>query len=200
MRGARHIISLGEGTLLIPLFLTMIACLILGMGIPSVPAYMIVAALAVPTLIKLGVPMMSAHLFALYFALISVITPPVALAAYAAASIADSNMLRTGLTAFRLGIVAYVVPYMFVYSPALLLMGSWRNVAVSTFTAFLGATSLAAGMEKYFLRETRIQETAAFVAGGLLLIFPGIQTDGLGILFLGLGLLSQLIGVRKDAG
>ena len=198
------IISLGEGTLLIPLFLTMIACLILGMGIPSVPAYMIVAALAVPTLIKLGVPMMSAHLFALYFALISVITPPVALAAYAAASIAGSNMLRTGLTAFRLGIVAYVVPYMFVYSPALLLMGSWRNVAVSAFTAFLGATGLAAGMERYFLRETKIHETAAFVAGGLFLIFPGIRTDGLGILFLGLGLLSQLIGIRrmpaKDAG
>ncbi len=191
------IISLGEGTLLIPLFLTMIACLILGMGIPSVPAYMIVAALAVPTLVKLGVSMMSAHLFALYFALISVITPPVALAAYAAASIADSNMLRTGLTAFRLGIVAYVVPYMFVYSPALLLMGSWRNVVVSAFTAFLGATGLAAGMERYFLRETKIHETLAFVSGGLLLIFPGIQTDGLGILFLGLGLLSQLIGIRR---
>jgi TRAP-type uncharacterized transport system fused permease subunit len=182
----------------------MIACLILGMGIPSVPAYMIVAALAVPTLIKLGVPVMSAHLFALYFALISVITPPVALAAYAAASIAESNMLRTGLTAFRLGIVAYVVPYMFVYSPALLLMGSWRNVAVSAFTALLGATGLAAGMERYFLRETKIHETAAFVAGGLLLIFPGIRTDGLGVLFLGLGLLSQFLGMRrmqaKDAG
>ena len=191
------IISLGKGTLLVPLILTMVACLILGMGIPSVPAYMIVAALAVPTLMKLGVPAMSAHLFSLYFALISVITPPVALAAYAAASIADSNMLRTGVTASRLGIVAYFVPYMFVYSPALLLIGSWGSVVLAAGTALLGTTGLAAGLERYFMHEMKKYESLAFIVGGLLLIFPGVRTDIFGILCLGLGLLSQIAGRRK---
>ncbi len=191
------IISFGKGTLLVPLILTMVACLILGMGIPSVPAYMIVAALAVPTLIKLGVPTMSAHLFSLYFALISVITPPVALAAYAAASIAESNMLRTGLTASRLGIVAYVVPYMFIYSPALLLMGSWGSVVLATITAFVGTTGLAGGLERYFLHEMKRYEALAFIVGGLLLIFPGVLTDTFGVLCLGIGLLSQFAKRRK---
>jgi TRAP transporter 4TM/12TM fusion protein len=192
------IISLGKGTLIIPLFLTMIACLILGMGIPSVPAYMIVASLAVPTLMKLGVQTMSAHLFALYFALISVITPPVALAAYAAASISGANMFRTGITASRLGIVAYLVPFMFVYSPALLLMGSWVEVVLATLTALLGVTVLAAGLERYFFQELRIYEVLMFVAGGLLLIMPEYRTDAVGIVLVGLVFLNQFIGKHRE--
>lgn len=191
------IISLSKGTLLIPLLLSMVACMILGMGLPTVPAYIIVAAISVPTLIKLGVPIMGAHLFALYFAIIAVITPPVALAAYAGASIAGSNMFKTGLFAFRLGSVAYVVPYMFIYSPLLLLMGNWRGIGQAIITALVGVVGLAAGMEKWFLRDMKIYEILLFIMGGLLLIFPGWRTDLPGILCIGAGLLSQYFGKGK---
>ncbi|MDH3438286.1 MAG: TRAP transporter fused permease subunit, partial [Betaproteobacteria bacterium] len=131
-------------TLIVPLILAMVACIIMGMGMPTVPAYIIVASIAVPAIVKLGVPVIAAHMFALYFAVVAAITPPVAIAAYAAASISGGNMFRTGVTASRLGIAAFVVPYMFVYSPALLLIGPWGWVAFSVVTALVGTASLAA--------------------------------------------------------
>jgi TRAP transporter 4TM/12TM fusion protein len=191
------ILSLAKGFLLIALLLTMLACMILGMGIPTVPAYIVVAAITIPTLLKLGVSVMAAHLFALYFAIIAVITPPVALAAYAGASIAGSNMFQTGLFAFRLGIIAYVVPYMFIFNPAILLIGPWQKILPVVLTAAMGTVSLAAGLEKWFVDKMRIYEVLVFVGGGFLLIVPEWRTDLVGGLCIAIGLLSQYLGRAK---
>jgi TRAP-type uncharacterized transport system fused permease subunit len=187
------ILSFGHEFLLIPLALTMIACIIMGMEMPTVPAYIIVAALAVPTLIKIGVPVMPAHLFALYFAVIAVITPPVCSAAYAAASISGGDMLKTGLTATRLGVVAFVVPYMFVYGPSLLLEGPWREILLAVSTAAAGVVFLAAGLERHLYQSMKIYEVPLFITGGLLLMFAGWGTDLLGIICVGTGFLSQYL-------
>lgn len=192
------ILSFGQEILLIPLLLTMIACIIMGMEMPTVPAYIIVAALAVPTLIKIGVPVMSAHLFALYFGVIAVITPPVCSAAYAAASLSGGDMLRTGLTATRLGIVAYVIPYMFVYNPALLLDAPLPRILLAIPTAVVGVIALAAGLEGFFFHKLRIYEILVFVIGGLLLMFAGWRTDILGFVFIGVGFLSQYLGRSSE--
>ena len=191
------ILSFGQEFLLIPLMLTMFACIIMGMEMPTVPAYIIVAALAVPTLIKIGVPVMPAHLFALYFAVVAVITPPVCSAAYAAASISGGDMLMTGLTATRLGIVAFVVPYMFVYSPALLMNAPWPRVLLAIVTAMVGVISLAAGLERFFFEAMKKYEVPCFIAGGLLLIFAGWRTDILGFICVTAGYLSQYQRRRK---
>jgi len=193
------IIGFSGETLIIPLILAMVACIIMGMGMPTVPAYIIVASIAVPSIVKLGVPVIAAHMFALYFAVVAAITPPVAIAAYAAASISGGNMLQTGVAASRLGIAAFVVPYMFVYSPALLLIGSWEWVALSIATALVGTTSLAAGLERWFTGPMRHHETVLFIAGGLLLIFPGVLTDVLGIACIAVGIISQRSSRRSRA-
>jgi TRAP-type uncharacterized transport system fused permease subunit len=138
-------------------------------------------------------------MFALYFAVIAAITPPVAIAAYAAASISGGNMLRTGVTASRLGVAAFVVPFMFVYSPALLLVGSWQWVAFSTVTALVGTASLAAGLERWFTGPMRLHETVLFISGGLLLIFPGLLTDAVGFASIGGGVLSQRMSRRSSS-
>jgi len=193
------IVGFSGETLIIPLILAMVACIIMGMGMPTVPAYIIVASIAVPSIVKLGVPVIAAHMFALYFAVIAAITPPVAIAAYAAASISGGNMLRTGVTASRLGVAAFVVPFMFVYSPALLLVGSWQWVAFSTVTALVGTASLAAGLERWFTGPMRLHETVLFISGGLLLIFPGLLTDAVGFACIGGGVLSQRMSRRSSS-
>jgi TRAP-type uncharacterized transport system fused permease subunit len=193
------IVGFSAETLIIPLILAMVACIIMGMGMPTVPAYIIVASIAVPSIVKLGVPIIAAHMFALYFAVVAAITPPVAIAAYAAASISGGNMFRTGVTASRLGIAAFVVPYMFVYSPALLLIGSWGWIAFSVATALAGTASLAAGLERWFTGPMRHYETVLFVAGGLLLIFPGVLTDIVGVACIAVGIISQRSSRRSSA-
>jgi len=187
------ILELSRETLIIPLILTMIACIILGTGLPTVPAYIITATLAVPTLVKLGVPLMAAHMFALYFAIISVITPPVAVAAYGAAGIAGANMWKTGITATQLGIVAYVVPYMFAYNPALLLMGSWERVVLAAISGIFGVTVLAAGLERFLFTPMKTHEVILFVLGGLLLMTPGWRTDLIGVFLVTGGFVGQYL-------
>ncbi|MCD6363529.1 MAG: TRAP transporter permease [Synergistetes bacterium] len=131
------IIGLAGGKLFLTLFLTMIACIILGMGVPTTAAYILTAILAVPALLKLNIPTLQAHLFVLYFAVLSFITPPVALSVYAASSIAGTNAMRTGFEAWRLGLAGFIVPYLFVYHPALTLKGSAIEILL-TFVWALG--------------------------------------------------------------
>ena len=114
-----------------PLLLAMVTSLILGMGMPTTPAYLVEVALVIPALISMGIPVIIAHLFAFYFACISLITPPVAITAYAAAAIAGADVWKTGWKAFQLGIAAYIVPYMFVFNPGLLLIGPTSEVVVA---------------------------------------------------------------------
>ncbi len=180
------LIDLGGVSILFSLFLAMIISLILGMGVPTTAAYIICAAVVAPSLIKLGLPPLSAHLFIFYFSCISAITPPVAVASYVAAGIARANPVKVGFTSVRLGIVAFVVPYMFVFGPALLLQGELSSIVWAVITATLGVAALAAGMERWFFGQpTSWLQTILLVAGALLLIKPGITTDIVGFCLLG---------------
>jgi len=192
LRFSSLILSVSGGNLLAALFLTMIASLILGMGLPTTPAYVIQAALAAPALVNLGVPIIAAHLFCLYFAVISAITPPVALAAYAGASISGGNAMTTGFIATRLGLAAYIVPYMFILGPQLLLIGDPLNILLAVITAVLGVIGLSVAGEGWLLGRAVMWERAVALGGALLLIKPGTLTDAAGLTLLAVVLLSQL--------
>lgn len=180
------VLSLAGFSLIPALVLTMLTGVILGMGMPTTAAYIMQAALLIPALIKLGVMPVAAHLFVFYFAIISAITPPVALAVYAAAGISKSNLWSTGLAAIRLGATGFIVPFMFVYGPSLLFVGSWGEILTTVVSASLGVVALAAGLHGWFLASARPWERLALIAGALLLIKPGIYTDAVGLLFVAL--------------
>lgn len=177
LRFTSLVLSFGQVSLILPLMLTMVACLILGMGVPGAVAYIIVAALAVPALVELGVPLLPAHLFAVYFAVLSNVTPPVAMAAYAGASIADASMMRTGLIATKLALTGFIIPYMFVYGPPLLLKGEPVEVVWAIGTATLGVVALAAGLEGWLLGLASWPERVILAGSALALIKPGLITD-----------------------
>jgi TRAP transporter 4TM/12TM fusion protein len=191
LRFSSLIINLSGGSLLVALVLTMFASLILGMGLPTTPAYVIQAALAVPALVNLGVPIIAAHLFCLYFAVISAITPPVALAAYAGASISGGNAMTTGFIATRLGLAAYIIPYMFVYGPALLTIGEPLDVVLAAVTALVGVVGLAAAAEGWLLGRMAAWERLLTLGSALLLIKPGWVTDLAGLILFGVVALGQ---------
>ncbi|MEH7380687.1 TRAP transporter permease [Bacillus sp. JJ1533] len=176
------VLGLTEGMLIPTLILTMLICIILGMGMPVAAAYILTAMLAAPALMELGVSLMAAHLFIVYFSIFSAITPPVAVAAYAAAGIADSNPNQVGLEAVRLGIVGFIVPFMFVLEPALLLDGSPLEIMVSFFTAVVGVVSLSAGIIGRLLTKANTIDRILLITSGLLLIYPHVLLSGLGIL------------------
>lgn len=177
------IVTLSAGNLAAGLVLTMLVSLVLGMGLPTSAAYLVLAVLGGPALIKMGVPQLPAHLFILYFGCLSTITPPVALSAFAAAGIAKSNPFQTGFTAMRLAMVAFIIPYMFVYDQSLLLQGGWLEVLHTIFTAFTGSFVLAVGLAGWLRRPLVLWERLVFVVAALLLIKPGLYTDlaGLGL-------------------
>jgi TRAP transporter 4TM/12TM fusion protein len=191
-------LDVAGGSLAPALLLTMLTGIILGMGLPTTAAYIVQAALLIPGLIKLGVPVIAAHLFVFYFAIISAITPPVAMAVYAAAGIGGSNVWKTGIQAVRIGATGFVVPFMFVYGPSLLLIGSWWEVATTILSASLGVILLSAGLMGWFMGETRRWQQVVLVAAAILLIKPGVATDLVGAgLAVALGLWQRLAAVSK---
>lgn len=161
-----------QGSLFITLFMTMIACIVLGMGLPTVAAYVVLATLVPASMINLGVSPIAAHLFIFYFAILSAITPPVCTGAYVAAGIAGGDPLRTGLVSIKLGLVVFLLPYAFVYSPTLLMIGEPLPIAIHVITAVLGITTWAFGIEGYMTRPLNPFKRAAFFASGALLIWP----------------------------
>lgn len=167
-----NIIKLAGGNLLFLLFITAFVCLILGMGMPPIPAYVILAVLVAPALDKLGVDLMAAHLFIIYFSSIAMITPPVCGAAYAGAAIAGANPIKTGWTATRLGIVAYIVPFLFVFFPALLLKGSIFEIIFTFITALFGCFLIATALSGYLFKEINLIKRVIFLAFGLGLLIP----------------------------
>jgi TRAP-type uncharacterized transport system fused permease subunit len=181
LRFTSLILSFGQATLLLPLMMTMLACLLLGVGMPTAAAYLIVAALAIPALNELGVPMLQAHLFAYYFAVLANVTPPVSLAAYAGASIAKAPMVRTGLAASKISLAGFIIPYMFVFGPSLLLQGTVPHIVWSAITAALGVTALAAGLEGWLLCRAQLYERVLLLGAALTLIKPGVLTDVVGL-------------------
>jgi len=174
------VVALAQNSLLAALALTAIAGIVLGMGMPTTPAYIVMTSLLVPAIIKLGAPVPAAHMFAFYFAILSAITPPVALAVYAAASLAKADLWSAGWSAVRVGAAGFLVPFAFVYQPAILMIGSWTDVVVSTFSATVGVFMLAAGLHGYLVRRLAMYERVWCVAAALLLIDPGIVTDVIG--------------------
>lgn len=169
-----------------------VTCLIFGMGLPALPAYLLVATFGAPTLVHVGVPLVAAHMFVMYFAIVSGITPPVCLVAYAGASIAEANPMKTGFTAFRLGIAAYLVPFFFIFEPALLLIGTWQTIIPAICTAIIGVICVAAGMQHWLLVQTNLFEQLLCFSSGLCLIYPGINTDIAGLAQIAVVILLQL--------
>jgi len=191
------VLLLAGESLALALFFTMIAGIILGMGLPTTAAYIVMAALLVPALVKLGIPTIAAHMFAFYYAIISAITPPVALAVYAGAGLAGSNMWKTGFAAVRIGAPGFIIPFMFAYEPSLLFIGSSWSIITSFFTASIGVVMLAAGMMGWFLRKTNWIERILLIAAAILLIKPGFYSDIIGFIFLGLVIFMQKIRQKK---
>lgn len=189
---ANTIIALGSTSLLFTLFFTMITCMILGMGLPSIPAYIITATIAAPALAKLGIPAGAAHMFSFYYAMFANLTPPVALASFAAAGLSGGNPMKTGVASVKLAIAGFIVPFMFVYAPQLMLInttlteGAW--VAAS---ACVGVFLIAVAVEGYLFAPMAAWLRLVAAAGSLLLIKPGIETDAIGLAVLVLVVLLQ---------
>ena len=183
---ASVVISISGGSTIVALILIMLASLLMGMGTPTTVAYVLVATLGVPALRELGFSMISSHFFVFYFGVISMVTPPVAVAAYAGAEVAGSSMMRTGLIASRLCSVAFIVPFFFMYDPALLMQGEWQNILQVFVTATIGTIGLAGGMERWLFRPLPLPLALLLIVGSCLLIIPGSITDmiGLGTVFL----------------
>jgi TRAP-type uncharacterized transport system fused permease subunit len=154
----------------------------------------------VPAIIKLGAIPPAAHMFAFYFAILSAITPPVALAVYAAASLAKTNLWESGLAAVRVGAAGFIVPFMFVFEPSLLMIGDWFTIFTSFVSATVGVICLAAGLHGYLLRENKMWERVLLVAAAVLLIKPGYVSDAVGLILLAVVAVNQkLLNPAKPA-
>jgi TRAP transporter 4TM/12TM fusion protein len=195
----QFVVRLAQDTLVAALVLTMAAGIVLGMGMPTTPAYIMMTALLVPALIKLGVVVPAAHMFAFYFAILSAITPPVALAVFAAAGLAKADLWRSGWAAMRIGAAGFIVPFMFVYEPALLMIGDWQTIAWSCVTASSGIVLFAGGLSGYFLARAWLWQRAFLIVGGLLLVKPGLETDIAGAVLTGIVVAAQLAERRRAA-
>ncbi|MDR0589692.1 MAG: TRAP transporter permease [Spirochaetaceae bacterium] len=179
------LLTVANNSLFLALVLTMIACLILGMGIPTTANYVIMATITAPIVIRMGVPVLAAHMFVFYFGIVADITPPVALAAYAGAAIAKANPIKTGVTATRLAITAFIIPYIFVFSPSMLFIDTTPlEVVRIVVTSCFGMLGLAVGLEGYMLRKVNLPERIIAIGGGLLLIEPGLRSDLIGLILI----------------
>src|SRR5699024_1707281 len=189
----------GEGMLLVTLFLTMIASMVLGMGLPSIPAYIITATIAAPALANIGIPTIVAHLFVFYFGLFANITPPVALASFAGAGIAGGDPMKTGWQSLKLSVAGFIVPFMFVYNPAMLMIDT-TGLAMNatefpmppifdmisiTVTSIIGIIALSAAVEGYFKMNFSLIGRIILAIGALMLVTPETITDIVGLIIVG---------------
>ena len=192
------IVSLAGDKVIIALFLTMLCCIVLGMGVPTTANYCIMAATCAPILVRMGVPQVAAHFFVFYFGIVADLTPPVALAAYAGAAIAQANPMKTAFTATKLAIGAFIVPYVFALSPAMLLVDTTApQVILITITSLVGIFCVSAALEGYMLSHLKGYQRVMCLVGGLLLIYPGIVTDSIGLGLFAVVLIQQLFARKK---
>ena len=192
------IVTLAGNKLIIALFLTMLCCIVLGMGVPTTANYCIMAATCAPILVSMGVPIIAAHFFVFYFGIVADLTPPVALAAYAGAAIAQANPMKTAVTATKLAIGAFIVPYVFALSPAMLLIDTTPiEVILITITSLIGMFAVAASLEGYMLHHMPWYQRIMSIVGGLLLIYPGIVTDSIGIALVVIVVAVQVITKKR---
>lgn len=192
------IITLAGNKVIIALFLTMLCCIVLGMGVPTTANYCIMAATCAPILVQMGVPMVAAHFFVFYFGIVADLTPPVALAAYAGAAIAQANPMKTALTSTKLAIGAFIVPYVFALNPAMLFIDTTvPEVILICVTSFIGMFGVSAALQGYFLHNMKWYERILSAIGGLLLIYPGILTDAIGLGLVTVMIVIQLLTKKK---
>jgi TRAP transporter 4TM/12TM fusion protein len=183
-RFSELVLTFAQGQLWLALILTMVASFILGMGLTTTADYIVLATFVLPALVKMGADTLGAHLFAFYFSSISGITPPVALASFAAAAIARAGLWETGLTAMRIGIAAFLIPYLFIYDPALLLKGSALAVVIGAARAVVATVCLAAAVQGWLLRPASAVERLALLAAAGLFVWPDLLADATALLLL----------------
>jgi len=193
------ILTIAGNHVIIALFLTMLCCIVLGMGVPTTANYCIMAATCAPILIRMGVPALAAHFFVFYFGIVADLTPPVALAAYAGAAIAQANPMKTAFTATKLAIGAFIVPYVFALNPAMLFINTTAvEVILICFTSLIGIFAVSASLQGYFLCNMHWYEIIICLIGGLLLIYPGIVTDIIGVTLVSCVMIFQIISNKKS--
>ena len=195
------IVTLAGGKVIIALFLTMLCCIVLGMGVPTTANYCIMAATCAPILVQMGVPIIAAHFFVFYFGIVADLTPPVALAAYAGAAIAGANPMKTAFTSTKLAIGAFIVPYVFALSPAMLFIDTtvWEVVLICI-TSLVGMFAVSASLEGFFKRKMLWFERIISAVGGLCLIYPGIVTDTIALALVALIIVLQFtVKTKKSA-
>ncbi len=178
---SQFVVSLSQDTMVLALILTAVAGIILGMGLPTTPAYIVQVALLVPALAKLGVQVEAAHLFVFYFAILSVITPPVAISLYAANGLSGAGLWESGIAAVKLAATGYIIPFMFVYGPSLMLIGTVSEVMATVSTALIGVVCLAAALHGYLFVVSHMWERIILFAAAIALIKPGLETDIAGL-------------------
>ncbi len=176
------LVQVGHGHLFLLLLLSAIVCIVLGMGLPTVGVYVLLATLVAPSLVEVGVKPMAAHLYVMYFGMMSMITPPIAIAAFAAASVAKADAMRTGFAAMRFGWTAFIVPVLFVYSPSLLLIGAPVQIAVAVVTAVFGVWLMSSAAVGYFMRPLNLPMRVLFAATGLAALIPAGAIPEFGVL------------------
>ena len=193
------VIALAGDKVIIALFLTMLCCIVLGMGVPTTANYCIMATICAPILVKMGIPIIAAHFFVFYFGIVADLTPPVALAAYAGAAIAQSNPMKTAITATKLAIAAFIVPYVFALSPVMLFEGvsGVFEVVLIIITSLIGIFGVASALEGYMLKRLNVFLRLMAAVGGMLLIIPGWVTDTAGIVLVAIVVACQLIANKK---
>ena len=195
------IVQLAGNATIVGLVLTMLCCIVLGMGVPTTANYCIMASTCAPILIQLGFSPVAAHFFVFYFGIVADITPPVALAAYAGSAIAKSNPMKTGINATKLAIAAFIVPYIFAYNPSLLFVGNveWYDVLLISVTALLGLFGIAAALNGHLYRKIPMVLRLALVAGGLGMMIPGLTSDLIGLAVVAAIVVFQYISGKKQA-
>ena len=194
------IVPIARQNVFLALFLTMIACIICGMGVPTTANYILMATITAPIVVEMGIPLLAAHMFVFFFGIVADITPPVALAAFAGSAIAHSNPFKTGVQATKLAIAAFIIPYVFALSPEILWIDTEAlEVVRIVITSVIGMVGISAGLEGYLLRPAKIWERVIFVAAGLLLVIPSIETDIIGIVLMVLCVGLQLIRKPKNS-
>lgn len=189
---SNYVIEAAQDRLIIALILSMVAGIILGMGMPTTPAYIVQVALLVPALVKLGVQVEAAHLFVFYFAILSAITPPVAMAVYAANTLSQAKIVEASLIAIKLGATGFIVPFMFVYEPAILLQGDFLTVTIVILQATIGVILLAASLQRYFFGPLNALLSLGLFAASLCLIYPDWR-----ITFVGLAVSGAILALQK---
>lgn len=192
------IMGFGGEFLPLALVLSMVVCMVLGLGLPTTGAYLLAAAVVARALVHLGIEPIAAHLFLFYFAILGMLTPPVCIACFVAAGIAETSWLRTAWFAIRFAAVGFIVPFLFVQDLSLLMRGEPLSIAVSFGTALVGVVALGAGLMGYLLRPTPLPQRLVLIGSGLVLLMPGIYSDIIGVVGFALILVWQRFGARTE--